>query len=87
MEDLILRRCKVILGRGRFFPPLFPPSGTMAEAVERLERGFDGVTPLTVYATLVRCLAGLTTFMVKRQLQRLVAGSTPTRGARMGRAT
>ncbi|MBV0915868.1 aminotransferase class III-fold pyridoxal phosphate-dependent enzyme [Mycobacteroides chelonae] len=87
MEDLILRRCKVILGRGRFFPPLFPPSGTMAEAVERLERGFDGVTPLTVYATLVRCLAGLTTFMVKRQLQRLVPGSTPARGARMGRAT
>ncbi|QCH25501.1 aminotransferase class III-fold pyridoxal phosphate-dependent enzyme [Mycobacteroides salmoniphilum] len=87
MEDLILRRCQVILGRGRFFPPLFPPTGTMAEAVDRLERGFDGVTPITVYATLVRCLAGLTTFMVRRQIQRLMPGSILPRGTTKERAT
>ncbi|TEA08484.1 aminotransferase class III-fold pyridoxal phosphate-dependent enzyme [Mycobacteroides salmoniphilum] len=87
MEDLILRRCQVILGRGRFFPPLFPPTGTMAEAVDRLERGFDGVTPITVYATLVRCLAGLTTFMVKRQIQRLMPGSILPRGTTKERTT
>ncbi|MUM19851.1 aminotransferase class III-fold pyridoxal phosphate-dependent enzyme [Mycobacterium sp. CBMA271] len=72
MEDLILRRCHVVLGRGRFFPPLFPPEGMMAEAVARLEHGFEGVTPATVYGTLVRCVGGLASFMVRRQLERLM---------------
>lgn len=75
MEDLILRRCHVVLGRGRFFPPLFPPEGMMAEAVARLEKGFEGVTPATVYATLVRCVGGLAAFMLGRQLKRLVPQS------------
>ncbi|MGH3725618.1 MAG: aminotransferase class III-fold pyridoxal phosphate-dependent enzyme [Mycobacterium sp.] len=75
MEDLILRRCHVVLGRGRFFPPLFPPEGMMAEAVARLERGFEGVTPATVYGTLMRCVGGLAVFMLKRQVKRLLPQS------------
>lgn len=78
-EDLILRRCRVILGRGRFFPPLFPPSGTLAQAVYRLETGLDGVTAATVYATLVRNVAGLAAFAAKRQFQRLLLIATRDR--------
>lgn len=70
-EDLILRRCRVILGRGRFFPPLFPPTGTAEQAVARLESGLDGVTAATVYANLLRNLAGLAAFAARRQFHRL----------------
>lgn len=81
MEDLILRRCRVILGRGRFFPPLFPPAGSMAEAIGRLEQGFEGVTPATVYGTLARCVAGLAGFMLKRQLRRIMPTAILSRRA------
>ncbi|SHW98484.1 Ornithine aminotransferase [Mycobacteroides abscessus subsp. abscessus] len=47
----------------------------MAEAVARLEKGFEGVTPATVYTTLVRCVGGLAAFMLRRQLKRLVPQS------------
>lgn len=70
-EDLILRRCRVILGRGRFFPPLFPPPDTIAQAVSRLEYGLEGVTAFTVYVNLLRNVAGLASFAVRRWVRRL----------------
>lgn len=72
IEDLILRRCGVILGRGRFFPPIFPPAGAMADVVERLQRGFDGFTVATVYANLVRNIAAFASFGIRRQVGALV---------------
>jgi acetylornithine/succinyldiaminopimelate/putrescine aminotransferase len=70
LEDLILRRCGVILGRCRFFPPLFPPQGSMSEVVERLRHGFDGLTVTRVYLNLVRNFASLGSFFVQRQISR-----------------
>ncbi len=70
-EDLILRRCRVILGRGRFFPPLFPPPGTIPQAVSRLEHGLDGVTAVTVYTNLLRNVAGLASFALRRWIRRV----------------
>ncbi|OMB97151.1 aminotransferase [Mycobacterium sp. NS-7484] len=72
IEDLILRRCGVILGRGRFFPPIYPPAGAMAQVVDRLHRGFDGFTVVTVYANLVRNIAAFASFGIRRQLGALV---------------
>jgi acetylornithine/succinyldiaminopimelate/putrescine aminotransferase len=66
--EVIMRRTGVVLARGRFFPPIFPASGSMAEVVGRLEAGLPRVTVWAVYRTLFVKLCELAAYFVRRRL-------------------
>jgi acetylornithine/succinyldiaminopimelate/putrescine aminotransferase len=66
--EVVMRRTGVILARGRFFPAIFPPPGSMAEVAQRLEVGLPDVTVAAVYRTLITKLAGLTGYFIRRRI-------------------
>jgi acetylornithine/succinyldiaminopimelate/putrescine aminotransferase len=65
--DVIMRRTGVVLARGRFFPPIFPAAGSMAEVASRLEGGLPRVTVYQIYRTLLVKMFELTTYLVHRR--------------------
>lgn len=67
--EVVMRRTGIVLARGRFFPPIFPPRGSMAEVAHRVEHALPNVTVGAVYRTLFAKLAGLTAYFVRRRFR------------------
>lgn len=65
--ELILRRTGIALGRGRFFPPIFPPPGSMSEVADRLEAGLPRVTVTAIYRMLIVKMTRLIAHFARRR--------------------
>jgi acetylornithine/succinyldiaminopimelate/putrescine aminotransferase len=88
LEELIIDRCGVLLGRGRFFPAVFPEEGHAVRLVAALQAGIPEISVLSVYWNLVSKLARLAinafyrrykpAQLTKRQLSGSIA---PSRGS------
>jgi acetylornithine/succinyldiaminopimelate/putrescine aminotransferase len=70
IQDLIMRRCRVLLAQQRFFPPLFADVGEVREAMSRLDNGLRGVTPATVYLNAIRRICAATLVRLRKRRAR-----------------
>jgi acetylornithine/succinyldiaminopimelate/putrescine aminotransferase len=69
LEEIILKRCGVLLGRGRVFAPIFPPQGSMDQTMSALHAGFPTITVPAVYRNLARALTRLAVNAVRRRIR------------------
>lgn len=65
--EVIMRKTGVILARGRFFPPIFPAPGSMAEVARRFHDGLPQVTVYAIYRTLFTKICCLAWYFVRRR--------------------
>jgi acetylornithine/succinyldiaminopimelate/putrescine aminotransferase len=59
LEELIIDRCGVLLGRGRFFPAVFPEEGHAERVLSALQGGIADISVVSVYWNLVSKLVRL----------------------------